>query len=175
MRAFGRLGFYGANLPAIAKEAGISPGLIYRYVTSKDELVNLLFRSLKGTFSAAILPAVRADNEPQAQFTAVMRALFTYAAEQREAFLFLECHHHDSYLDEASKKVDRELRLAFAAWVSGLQRSGSIASTLPPAAIISSVLGAVVFLVRDAAAGHFKLNDGLVTRHIAATWQALTP
>jgi AcrR family transcriptional regulator len=37
-RAFAASGFHGTAMPAIAREAGISVGLIYRYFPSKEEL-----------------------------------------------------------------------------------------------------------------------------------------
>ena len=41
-RAFVGAGYRGASVPEIAREAGVSVGLIYRYFPSRDELLTAL-------------------------------------------------------------------------------------------------------------------------------------
>jgi AcrR family transcriptional regulator len=55
VRVFARRGFHGARVGDIAAEAGVAHGLLYHYFSSKDELLETIFR---GTW-AALLDALR--------------------------------------------------------------------------------------------------------------------
>ncbi len=54
VRLFRANGYEAATLRQIAKEAGVSPGLAYRYFDSKDGLVLALYARLTGTFRERI-------------------------------------------------------------------------------------------------------------------------
>ncbi len=44
MRVFARSGYHGARVGDIATEAGVAHGLLYHYFTSKDEVLETVFR-----------------------------------------------------------------------------------------------------------------------------------
>ena len=59
MRVFARKGFHAARVGDIAEEAGVAHGLLYHYFSSKDELLETIFRE---TWSD-LLSAVRGVEE----------------------------------------------------------------------------------------------------------------
>jgi TetR/AcrR family fatty acid metabolism transcriptional regulator len=44
VRVFARRGFHGARVGDVAAEAGVAHGLVYHYFSSKDELLDTIFR-----------------------------------------------------------------------------------------------------------------------------------
>ena len=44
MRVFARNGFHGSRVGDIAEEAGVAHGLLYHYFSSKDEVLQTVFR-----------------------------------------------------------------------------------------------------------------------------------
>lgn len=56
IRLFGERGFAGTTLRAIAKEAGVSPGLVYKHFRSKEAIVLALYGELSVAFSETTLP-----------------------------------------------------------------------------------------------------------------------
>lgn len=53
LKVFAKKGFIGAKTNMIAKEAGLSEGLLYKYFKSKDELfVSLVLKAVEGSKSA---------------------------------------------------------------------------------------------------------------------------
>jgi AcrR family transcriptional regulator len=56
LRLFGERGFHATTLRDIAAEAGVSPGLMYRYLPSKEAVVTRLYAELSARFAGAPLP-----------------------------------------------------------------------------------------------------------------------
>ena len=63
VRVFARRGFHTSRVGDIAEEAGISHGLLYHYFSSKDELLETIFRETWDEVVTAIA-AVEASGEP---------------------------------------------------------------------------------------------------------------
>ena len=63
VRVFARKGFHTCRVGDIAEEAGVSHGLLYHYFSSKDELLETIFRETWDEVLTAIA-AVEASGEP---------------------------------------------------------------------------------------------------------------
>jgi TetR/AcrR family transcriptional regulator, fatty acid metabolism regulator protein len=63
VRVFARNGFHGARVGDIAEEAGVAHGLLYHYFSSKDEVLQTVFRENWGELLDRF-QAVEASDEP---------------------------------------------------------------------------------------------------------------
>lgn len=54
VRAFARNGYHGCRISDIAEEAGVSHGLVYHYFSSKEEILETIFRENWGVVADAI-------------------------------------------------------------------------------------------------------------------------
>jgi TetR/AcrR family transcriptional regulator, fatty acid metabolism regulator protein len=63
VRAFARKGYHACRVGEIATEAGVAYGLVYHYFTSKDEILETIFRDTWTQMLAAI-EAVEEDGVP---------------------------------------------------------------------------------------------------------------
>ena len=54
VRVFARSGFHGARVGDVAAEAGVAHGLVYHYFSSKDELLETIFRETWSALLAAM-------------------------------------------------------------------------------------------------------------------------
>jgi TetR/AcrR family transcriptional regulator, fatty acid metabolism regulator protein len=54
MRVFARLGYHGARVSDIAREAGIAYGLVYHYFRNKEEILGTIFQERWGAFLRAV-------------------------------------------------------------------------------------------------------------------------
>ena len=61
LRLISQYGFHGTAMSKVAKEAGVSAGIIYHYFASKDALIDELYRTLKRRSSQAMLAGFDAD------------------------------------------------------------------------------------------------------------------
>jgi AcrR family transcriptional regulator len=69
-RAFGRLGFAGATVEAIAREAGVSNGLLYQFFRNKEHLFEVVVDELLRDWIRAMLPR---DDAPSTALEALER------------------------------------------------------------------------------------------------------
>ena len=66
VRAFARKGYHACRVGEIAEEAGVAYGLVYHYFTSKDEILETIFRDT-WTQMLAAFEAVEEDGVPAAE------------------------------------------------------------------------------------------------------------
>ena len=66
MRAFARKGYHACRVGEIASEAGVAYGLVYHYFTSKDEILETIFRDTWTQMLTAI-EAVEEEGTPAAE------------------------------------------------------------------------------------------------------------
>jgi TetR/AcrR family transcriptional regulator, repressor of fatR-cypB operon len=99
-------GLTGLNMAAIGKEARLGMGTMYVYFKSKEELINSLFKRLKGLNTNRIYSVLK----PSAPFKVTMKDLFDNYVKNRvdyfEEHFFVEQCSNSHYLDADSKKLD---------------------------------------------------------------------
>lgn len=167
---FAERGFHGTAMPDIARAAGIAAGTFYRHFTSKDALVNELYRRSKQALLDAL--GTPTDGELRAQFHELWWRLVGFARAQPLAFAFLELHHHGSYLDADSRALELRI-LAPIASVLERGRRGGVTKPMPPHALIVTVWGAFVGLVKHARLGYYDLTDDLCAQVEETCWDAI--
>lgn len=169
---FAERGFHGTSIPELAAAAGIAPASIYRQVESKEALVNEVYRRAKALLAEALFSAVPRDAPLRAQFHHLWWALVGFARTQPRAFAFLELHHHGDYLDAESRAVELRVLAPIAQVVEQGRRVGAL-KPLPAPALIVTVWGAFVGMVRAARAGYFTLDDDMGRQVELTAWDAI--
>ena len=112
LTVFARLGFQRATVRDVAREAGVSQGLLYHYFRTKDELLVAVFR--RGTDDvAAALGGVPAAGTPQERFEAFVRRSFQLLDEHRDYWRLNHLVRHDAAAVAA-------LGETLHAWTSGI-------------------------------------------------------
>lgn len=167
---FAERGFHGTAMPDIAGAAKIAAGTIYRHFASKEALVNELYRRSKHALLDAL--GTPSGGDLRAQFHELWWRLVGFARAQPLAFAFLELHHHGSYLDADSRALELRI-LAPIAGVLEQGRRGGVTKPLPPHALIVTVWGAFVGLVKHARLGYYDLTDELCAQVEETCWDAI--
>jgi AcrR family transcriptional regulator len=172
---FAERGFHGASIPEIAAAAGVATGSLYRHVESKEQLVNEVYRRAKALLATALFSAVPASSTAplREQFHHLWWALVGFARAEPRAFAFLELHHHGDYLDAESRAVELRV-LAPIAQVVERGRSAGVLKAQPAPALIVTVWGAFVGMVRASRAGYFTLDDDICRSVEATCWDAIS-
>jgi AcrR family transcriptional regulator len=126
VRVFARKGFHASRVGDIAEEAGVSHGLLYHYFSSKDELLETVFRETWRDLLEAIYAVERSAEPAREQLRQV-------------AAILLRSWRHDPDLvrvlvreiarsPELNRRVD-EIRAAFDA-IERIVRSGQASGEL---------------------------------------------
>lgn len=172
MVLFGQLGFHGTTMPEVAARAGVAAGTIYRYFVSKEALVNAVFQREKQSLGQALLDEFPFDAPIREQFHVFWRRYAKHAAQNKEAFAFLELHHHAPYLDDASRTIEMRVLEPGLRFVQEAQRQKAI-KNVSPALLIAIFYGAFSSMVRASWSGYFTLDDDVLDAAESCVWEGI--
>lgn len=115
-----RDGFGAATTAAIAAEAGVAEGTLYRHFPSKDDLFIEAYRRLKGEVFQAISEGEDGDEAPEQRLKRVWRTLYAAYRSDPDAFMFGQ-----RFAESAlSKREGGAAHEAIAAAVGRLRQAG---------------------------------------------------
>lgn len=76
VRIFARKGFHASRVGDIAEEAGVAHGLLYHYFSSKDEVLETIFREHWSALLERIHAVETSGEPPVEQLRGIVRAMF---------------------------------------------------------------------------------------------------
>lgn len=121
-----RNGAHDVSMKAIADEAGVSVGLIYRYFGNKQDLVQAVIVGVLDDMARLISAAIDPEGDPVRRVAAAFAAYCTVVRDNREAVVLTYRESHT--LDENGRQLikDREVQTAepFRAAVQAAQDDG---------------------------------------------------
>lgn len=82
---FSKNGYYRTTILDIARKAGVSPGLIYQYVTDKDDVLLLTLLSVLDSYKREIPAALEGKTEPLDRFWTALDAYCRVVDQRRSA------------------------------------------------------------------------------------------
>jgi len=173
---FARRGFHAATMPDICAEAGLSPGTVYRYFRSKDELVEAIVEEDRAE-SLELLETNAARPDPLAAIFETVDGTLRELGKPGAAALVVEVCAEAARNPRVGEVVRRHDESVFGRLEVVLRRGqalGEIDPDLEPAAT-ARLLAALIdgLLVRKAIAPEFDLNTlaPAIKRAVAAVLQ----
>lgn len=171
---FTERGYHGTAMPEIAAKAGVAAGTIYSHFTSKEDVVNVLYRRTKQRMIEQVLVGLPGSGTVRHQFHQLWTRLRAFEKADPTAFTFLELHHHADYLDRKSRALEIESLLPIARFLEQASRDGHI-RRMHAAAMMAMVWGAFSGLVKAERIGYLRFDDDLSAQTEATLWDALRP
>lgn len=104
-----RSGSPAVSMQAIADEAGISVGLIYRYFASKQELVQAVTEGVLEEMRSLLAAALEPEEDPVRQIAGAFAAYCTVIRDNRQAVMLT--YRESNTLDEAGRHNVKELEI----------------------------------------------------------------
>ena len=172
LELFVERGFHGTAVPETAERAGVGAGTIYRHFTSKEAVVNELFRRHKQLLSTRVLRDFPVDAVAREQFRALWHRMARYVVDEPLGFAFLELHNHRSYLDAESQALESRIRDFGIGFLTAAQRKGEVRAA-DPMVLIGVVMGAFIGLVRFANECKLTLDDAAWRTAEQCVWEAI--
>ncbi|MCB9618748.1 MAG: TetR/AcrR family transcriptional regulator [Sandaracinus sp.] len=173
LELFAERGFHGTAVPEVAERAEVGPGTIYRYVASKEELVNVLFRETKAKLGQALMHRDDPAMPPRERFLALWDRLYAFAESDPVAAHFLELQDHAPYLDATSRAVEHGVLLPVVEAVIAMQARGVLRTDLRPDVLIAFAWGGFVGLLKAERAGYLRLDAELVRSAALVWWRSV--
>jgi TetR/AcrR family transcriptional regulator, repressor of fatR-cypB operon len=164
---------YGlAPVPMVADRAGVAAGTIYRYFPGKEGLVNALYQYWKRQLAAAVFDGGSLDGPAHQTFREIWSRLCGFVVEHPQAFSFLETHHHDAYLDEASRQLARDVDAEVSSLITRWQAAGEVRDG-DPLLLLAQFFGGLVGVTRTLRANGTPITADLFTLTVDAAWRSI--
>lgn len=106
-RLLERTDFHSMSMQELAREAGVSVGLIYQYVPSKEDVLLLLFLDILEAYRREVPEAMAGIEDPVERLVAGFRAYSAVMARRR--FLTVLGYRESKSLDVAGRRRTQEL------------------------------------------------------------------
>src|ERR1700722_13375475 len=143
-------GFDNAPMSVLAKRSGASPGVIYHYFPSKDDLIHAVYERVVAIKHDVFFEGVSPDESPHDALLRIWLNAYSYYRSHRKETRFL-----DQYLNSAHCGAGAEAAPGFAnpesarilKWLRP-KKKGGILKDLPPEAIHSLTLGLAASLAK---------------------------
>lgn len=165
-------GFHGAPMAMIAKRAGVGAGTIYRYFESKDVLIREIYAGLEGQVLAAIRESY--PEGLQERFLHICRYLIRYFLASPQEFRFIEQFHNSPYgVDCRREKFLGRKNKDLVTELFEAGQAQKVIKELPLPILSALTFGPLVDVCRDHIFQFIELDDSLVDRILAATWDAI--
>lgn len=165
-------GLSGLNMAAISKESKLGMGTIYVYFKSKEELINSLFKQLKGINTHRIYSGINTT----APFKIIMKELFDNYIKNRvdyfEEHFFIEQCSNSHFLDLESKKLDEA---AFVGIFELLEKGKAelLIKKVDNALITAHMMGSANELVTMSMKHGIKINKAFLDQAFSLCWDSI--
>ncbi len=172
LRLISKNGFHGTAMSKVAKEAGVSAGIIYHYFDSKDELMDELYREIKRAFGASLAASIDRDQPLRTQIHQVLGAMIRYHIRRPLESAFLEQYSRSPY---HRPEIDQETVQYYLPLIELFQQAQQemIIKSLPEPVMMAFTLDVATSLAQRHAAGFLELTDELIEEVIDASWEAI--
>ncbi len=167
------VGFLQTTTPALARAAGVAEGTIYRHFSSKEHLLNEVFRRSQ-RWALELLKSLEGDRIRRApeRLALVGRSLVDTAATQPALIRMLLATDHDAFLDEQSQAERREVAGGLVQLVAMGKSDGQVRAG--PAELWAAIWLAVVgYAVERVALGDWPADSAQVGMTLEAAWDAI--
>jgi AcrR family transcriptional regulator len=175
LELFTTRGFHDTTTAQIAKKAGIAEGTIYKHFSSKQQLLNELYRAAQRWATRIVQEAPRrADaGTARAQLSTVAHGLVDGAAQETAIVKLGLLDNLAPVLDEESRKTEREFRIALERIVAEGKAQGSVRTGAVE--VWAGVwLSVISHALRKIVAGEWKPGDPSIRLVIDAAWRSIS-
>lgn len=172
LRLISEHGFHGTAMSKVAREAGVSAGIIYHYFKNKDELIVELYKEIKRTSSEAQLAQLDQTQPIRLQIQHLLATIIRYFLEHPDETAFLNQFITSPY---HTPEVEAAVQAFYAPIIECHEKAirEMIIKDMPIAVYGTFAVDVPGALVRRQAAGQIELTDELVEQVIDSLWQAI--
>ncbi len=128
LKLFCEQGFHHTSTTSISKEAGVGTGTLFLYFSSKDVLINSLYREAKGQLSAHLQQDYPEDAGVKERIKHIWFTACWWALSNPEAFRFIHMFKSSPYISN----ITREEAASAANFAEQLVQEGIISGLLIP-------------------------------------------
>jgi AcrR family transcriptional regulator len=165
-------GFHGTAMSKVAKEAGVSAGIIYHYFKSKDDLILELYRYNKQKSMKALSAILDRDQPLAVQVRMICEHFFRYSLENQEHSVFCQQFATSPYFTE---EIENEMAETFRPVTECIEQAQKemIIKDFPIDVIATLTVDVANGLAQRQAIGRIVLTGELVEQVVDSLWEAI--
>lgn len=173
LKLVNREGFYHLNMKNVATEAGIAAGTIYIYFSSKEQLINELYKKLVKDYHSAILSGYNPDNKFEENFRQMTSNAIGFYAENKDYFSFIEQYTYSPFLFKETLEESLTILEPLKKLLQQAKQNNEV-KNLPDELLLSLVSGPITSMMRLFIAGKADLSQELLRKQlIEACWKSI--
>ncbi|MEO8751840.1 MAG: TetR/AcrR family transcriptional regulator [Casimicrobiaceae bacterium] len=172
---FSRVGFYVATVKDVAEAAGVSAGLVYQYVSDKQDLLFLCLVDIVERNRSEIPAAMQGETDPLSRLSAAIEAYTRVIATNRKAVLltYRETKSLKPEYVEHLKTMELETNALLAACVSDCVKAGLLVSHQTELLVYQIITGAHFWALKYWRLRSITSLDQYIEHSIHSCWVAL--
>lgn len=165
-------GFDATPMSAIASEAGIAAGTIYLYFRNKEELINILYITMKGRMMSSITEGYEKSLPVSKSFEAIWKNYVRHIMSKPVEFRFCELFSNSPHVNRLAKEEGVKLLQP----VKDLYERGrkeKVIKNLPDEIITAQLFSPVNSLVKQHFSNQFKLTEKNIDTVFRLCWEGI--
>lgn len=165
-------GFHGTAMSRVAREAGVSAGIIYHYFDSKEDLIDQLYLQVKYDLSQALLAGYAEDRPLRERFGRVWVNTLRFHLEHPRETAFQEQYENSPFVKPAVQERAMEYYAPLVQFLQHAMQDGTL-KVMPEPMFYTLTIEVAISLAKKQHAGVLDLDDALIDTAIEACWNAV--
>jgi len=165
-------GFHDSPISAIAKQAGVGAGTIYRYYETKDDLIRDLYLREKVAVVDQMLVGTNQELTVKENFRRIWGNALRIHTSDQPKFRFMDQFYNSPYSGTVSAEERRELTARFDVLMNRAVGE-KILRDLPQPVVGAVMMGTVSYLAQILRSHALELTDELSEQAFDAVWRAI--
>ncbi|RPI96241.1 MAG: TetR family transcriptional regulator [Spirochaetales bacterium] len=168
-RVVSRKGYYNFTIKDIAREAGLSTGLVHYYFKDKQELLFTLLKEMNNNLRVFLNRALAKSDDPREKLSIFLDQAFNLVEREKDYFHvlidFWTQINHNERIRRANVKLFESFRIEVGAIITEGMREGifrKVDVAYIAMVIVSIIQGAIIQYVLDRAAFNYKEYTGRI-------------
>ncbi|MGO4546691.1 TetR/AcrR family transcriptional regulator [Paenibacillus sp. 2TAB23] len=163
------------SMSLIAKESGVSTGNIYHYFSSKEDIINELYKGIVQFNGQYVMKDIYETDAIQTRFRKAWRNVINLGMKYPKGFRFIEQYSFSPYIYEESK-----LEAYKGGWCGPLEKlyqqafNEGVFVRLEPHIMVQMHYGSLVYLLKGHHQNQIDLTDYIADQAILACWNAVS-
>ncbi|MBM7566708.1 TetR/AcrR family transcriptional regulator [Paenibacillus sacheonensis] len=163
------------SMSLIAKESGVSTGNIYHYFSSKEDIINELYKAIVLFNGEFVTKNLNAADSVQEQFRRAWRSVIELGKNHPKGFRFIEQYSFSPYIYEQSK-----LEAYKGGWCGPMEKiyrqaiDQGLFVELEPHMMVQMHYGSIVYLLKSHQQNMLELTADVEEQALRSFWNAVS-
>ena len=165
-------GFHGTPMSKIAKDAGVSAGIIYHYFENKEDLIDELYKKLKIELAQAMMDGYSEDLPLHERFCRIWRNTIRYYIAHPKETAFMEQYANSPYMKPETEAASMKFFEPILAFMEYAKQQG-VVKDMPDEMIAAFTLETAILLAKKHASGRLEMDETTIALAVDASWDAI--